>query len=495
LTFRLRVLLTGTLAFVAPLVVYVLSLHHGVDYWDTGELQTVPYILGIPHPTGFPAYVIIGWIWSHAVPFADPATRMNLLSAVGMSTAAFALYAVLVELSIEPVFAFGAAFVFACTRVPWEHATRADVHALALAAVTLAFWMALRWSRTGSVRALVACALTAALALAIHSGMILVVPGIALVALGRRPPLRVAAAVIGLALVVVVAFYAYLPLRSAAVTAQRLDPTIALGVAPGRPFWDNDHPSTLAGFRTEVGGGEFGAAHALSSVLSPHVLAGIYERYGRYAVGDLALGVVIIAIVGIWPVMRRNAWTGAGLLVGGFLPVLFVLAYTIESDPERYFLPSYWVIGVLLGVGTQLLARAGMPELMRPVIALVGVLFVFVAGASVYANRGAFVQGNSSAREVIDRVRMRTPDDAVLVASWMYATPLAYGAYVEHSLGNRIVLTGWPEDYTRADYRRWLAKHPVIVLSDDIMLRVSGFALRPLDELVGPSVFLMRVQK
>jgi len=131
----------------------------------------------------------------------------------------------------------------------------------------------------------------------------------------------------------------------------------------------------------------------------------------------------------------------------------------------------------------------------RPVAVLVGTLFLFVAGAGIYANRAAFVQGNSSARDVIDRVRAQTPDDAVLVVSWMYATPLAYGAYVEHRLGNRIVLTGWPEDYTQADYRRWLAKRPVIVLSDDSFQRISGFDLRALDEVIGPSLFSMRPRK
>jgi Protein of unknown function (DUF2723) len=491
LTFRLRVALLGLLAFAAPLAVYVFSLHHGVDYWDTGELQTVPYILGIPHPSGFPAYVIFGWVWVHTLAFADPATLMNLFSAIGMSIAAFALFAFLTELGIEPFFALGSAVVFGCTRVPWDHATRADVHAVALAAATLAFWSALRWSRTGSVRALIACAITAACALAIHSGMILVVPGIALVALGRRPSLRTAVATLALGALIVAAFYAYLPLRSAVVTAQHLDPTLTLGVTAGRPFWDNDHPSTFDGFRKEVGGGEFGATHALRTLFDPHVVSGLYERYGRSAIGDLAGGVVVIALFGVFAVMRRSMWTACGLLIGGFLPVLFVLAYTAESDPARYFLPSYWVIGVMLGAGAQWLSRGGMQHTARGVVLLVGTLFLFVAASNVYANRGAFFGGGSEAQSFIDRVRTNTPDNAVLVAAWMYATPLAYGAYVQHSLGNRIVLTGWPEDYTKAEYRRWLAKRPVIVLTDEDLLQLPGFDLRERDALLGPTIFTM----
>src|SRR5450755_2749095 len=79
-----------------------------------------------------------------------------------------------------------AALVFAVTRIPWDHAVHADVHPLALAALGAAFWAALRWGRTGSSRVLIGCAGAAALALAVHSGTILVVPGVVLAALTRR---------------------------------------------------------------------------------------------------------------------------------------------------------------------------------------------------------------------------------------------------------------------------------------------------------------------
>ena len=32
--------------------------------WDTAEFQTVGPVLGTAHPTGYPAYVILGWFAS-----------------------------------------------------------------------------------------------------------------------------------------------------------------------------------------------------------------------------------------------------------------------------------------------------------------------------------------------------------------------------------------------------------------------------------------------
>ena len=59
------------ITIVAPVLVGVLAtamgvwrLMPGVGYWDTAEFQTVPAILGTAHPTGYPTYVLLGWLGS-----------------------------------------------------------------------------------------------------------------------------------------------------------------------------------------------------------------------------------------------------------------------------------------------------------------------------------------------------------------------------------------------------------------------------------------------
>ncbi len=53
-----------------------------------------------------------------------------------------------------------------------------------------------------------------------------------------------------------------------------------------------------------------------------------------------------------------------------------------------------------------------------------------------------------------------------VIAPWNYATTLAYGAYVLHALGDRIVLTAGSHQYVKR-YRGWLAQRPIVVVSDD----------------------------
>jgi len=89
----------------------------------------------------------------------------------------------------------------------------------------------------------------------------------------------------------------------------------------------------------------------------------------------------------------------------------------------------------------------------------------------------------------INRVRIVTPPNAIVVAPWLYATALGYGAYVDHRLGGRIVLTADPDEYL-AEYRRWLATRPVIVVSDDDRT-FPGFAAHLLD-VGSPHLYALR---
>ncbi|NIO71864.1 MAG: DUF2723 domain-containing protein, partial [Anaerolineae bacterium] len=47
---------------------------------------------GIAHPTGYPLYTMLGWLWSHVLPLGDVAYRMNLFSALWAAVAVTLLY-------------------------------------------------------------------------------------------------------------------------------------------------------------------------------------------------------------------------------------------------------------------------------------------------------------------------------------------------------------------------------------------------------------------
>src|SRR5919108_3423765 len=70
------------LALLGGLALYGLTCAPGVQGGDSGEFQFVGFILGIPHPPGYPLYALVGRLWTLLLPVGEVAYRMNLLSAV-----------------------------------------------------------------------------------------------------------------------------------------------------------------------------------------------------------------------------------------------------------------------------------------------------------------------------------------------------------------------------------------------------------------------------
>jgi hypothetical protein len=114
---------------------------------------------------------------------------------------------------------------------------------------------------------------------------------------------------------------------------------------------------------------------------------------------------------------------------------------------------------VLAGYGGSWIAQR-LPLLRRSMPLVVAVMAV----ALLILNRGTFGQlHDPGAQAVIDTVVEKTPGNAVLIAPWLYATPLAYAAYVEHRLGHRILDCAWLADEA-AMVPQWMKTRPVYVV-------------------------------
>jgi hypothetical protein len=481
LSLRLRSTTAILPAFLVALAVYVASLQGDVAGWDTADLQTVPYILGIPYPTGFPGYVLLGWVWIHALPLGSVAWRLNLLGAVASAGTAAALAALLLELGASVPIAFATAAAYALAGIPWSHATYVDVHPIAFCAIAWAAVFALRSGRSGAWRAGAACIAAGTTALACDNTTVLMLPGLALMVFARRPPLRLAAVALGLALAAIAATYAYLPLRSAAVTAARSDPTLSLGVPPGRPYWDDGHPATWSGFRRVVTGSDFQPQAALAHIGGPRALGAFSTTFVPGAVRELGWPFAACAVVGWVLLAGRMPRVALGLVLLGSLPVLFAGAYVVESVPSRYYLPGYFAIAAAAGY-----AVAGLDAVLTGPrrAALLGALaLAWSVQIAVDVRAGALLfdqPADRSGSAWIALIAAVTPPRAIVVARWNAATTLAYGAYVQHALGDRIVLTAGPHEF-QASYRKWIAQRPLVVVSA-VPLRFPGFRVSDLGD-------------
>ncbi len=76
----------------------------GIGFGDWGEMTTVPHVLGVAHPTGYPTYIVLAWL-AELVPIGSIAFRANLLSAVYVALTLATLSLISLRLGVRPLLA------------------------------------------------------------------------------------------------------------------------------------------------------------------------------------------------------------------------------------------------------------------------------------------------------------------------------------------------------------------------------------------------------
>lgn len=441
---------------VALLTVYRTTLLPGVGNWDTAEAQTVLPLMGTMHPTGFPAYVLLGWLASVVLtPMGSPALRINFLSALLVAVAIVTLMAALRRLGVGLVVAVAVAVGFSLTPIVWQIAVAADVHALHLALLGVLVVSLLRWAslvdawradpradrRRAADRALVLAAGVLGVALANHALAALLVPAVAWYVHAVEPELRqrrrLLAGTIAACLGVAAVLYLELPLRAGPFRAPLVygDPATPIGfldVVLARQFTGGatgllvDPVGRLAAFVTLL----LDQLGPLAAVL-PFALAATVVRHPRYA---------------------RLSGLAAGLTC------LFAVSYE-NADIGRYYLGPAFFAWTWLGIlATELLTLA--PRALTaarlagvrhgPSIAALGLAALLLAptGAGLAGRWQAVDRSRDTTASIwLDEAFSVIEPHAVVVSWWSYSTTLWYGTLVEGRRADITVI----DDRTRLD--------------------------------------------
>jgi hypothetical protein len=144
----------SVLVGAAFFLVYAAGACPTIYVGDSGELVAAVDVLGVPHPTGYPLYVLLGKLWTLLVPIGSVAYRMSLFSAATAAAACALLYRLCRALQIHPVAALTAAGLLGFGESFWGEANVQRVYSLNALFVVLATAAALRWHRERSTRAL-----------------------------------------------------------------------------------------------------------------------------------------------------------------------------------------------------------------------------------------------------------------------------------------------------------------------------------------------------
>jgi hypothetical protein len=411
--------LVGLVAFVAAR----LAMLPGLGYWDTAELQTVAPLLGTAHPTGFPTYVLIGWVVNAVLtPFGEPALRMNLFAGLSVAVAAVVTVDLVRVLTRSLPLGVLAGLALALTGIVWDIGTHAEAHALHLAFVAILLRLLVAWEGRRRDRTLVIAAIVFGLAAGNHSLTLLLAPPIALFVLAvepgiiRRPALI--AGCIGVAILTVTLVYLELPLRAG--------PLFTPGtLIYGRPdTWDGFWYVALA---EQFRGAVIGPFDDLPGKVGA-LVGRTVDAYGPLAaLLPLAFGATAF---------RRPSYA---LLTGSAVAITCFFAASYENAMiERYYVgPALmgWTWVAILAERLVVLAGITAEDRRRPhpVIATALAALLMVPTLVALPSRFYVVDRSAQdgARRWVDQAFAAMQPDAVVVSWWSYSTPLWYAQLVE----------------------------------------------------------------
>lgn len=344
-------------AFLAALVLYLLTLCPTVYVAGTGENATAAATLGVPHPPGFPLFCLLGRLAVIAAPGA-PARAVNGLAALAGALAAAVLAWLVARLTGRALAGAAAGLFFALSRTVWSQAVIAEVYTLSalLLALELALVLAVRGDlggggegrpgRRAAERAFLAFAFVLGLGLSLHPMHALFVPGyvLLLATAPRRIHPRVLAAGAGF-FALGFSLHLYAPLRS------QHDPVLDWG--------DPERWSSFIGYLT--------AAQYRGRMFSLSTRAVGENVIGCGRILLAAWGPVLLVLVPVGAVIlaRRRPALAAALGLMALADLVFAVNYDIPWEIEVYYIPFVLVAAVTAGFAlAALLDRARIPGIV-----------------------------------------------------------------------------------------------------------------------------------
>lgn len=452
------------------LIVYATTIAPTISHTDSGELAAVAYTGGVAHPTGYPLFTLLGWLWSR-IPVGNTALLLNILC---MLFVAGGVYFFSKSIGIlfgswrvrikglprngqervmvgQYLAQTGGALFLAFSHTVWMQSTSIEVYSLHMLLLCLNLYLLLmaHLSPAGSLKPWLWVAGGLALGFSNHLSFFAILGPTAFFFFRhqgfRKEAFVTLAKMLALFIPILALIYLYLPLRA--------------GAGPALNWGD---PSNGEQFWYHVSGRQF----RVWMFTGMDAFIEDFKGFFLALPGEFFFSLILI-LPGLWYAIKKKRpffhAIGSMMLVN----LLYACNYHIK-DPEPYFIPTFMVLAIWMAMGIRFLwVHAQIPNAFRPGLALVLGLFLVL---QVGLNHGRVNQGDQWQYEDYAMVALKSlPPHAVVVSkSWdFFVAPAYYLQYVE----------GIRQDVTIIEYqmlhdRHWYPNH----------LRTNDIALTtPLD--------------
>lgn len=346
------------------LIIYIITLAPSVMQIDTGELAAVQAIGGIAHPTGYPLFTILGYLFLHIpLPFTK-IYQANILAAVYCAASAVFI-AKAIHLLIDYSIALKSenikqkkgnrrgesdSFVYSHTEkitasifgvliiglnsTFWMQSTSTEVYSLQALLFAIILYTASRF-HTSANPSLRECLLLAAASLGFtnHMTTLLTIPGLIYLYFSKmgfgKESLKRIPLLLGVSAFIIILFYSYLYIR-----------------ASQNPMLSWGDTASLDNLIRHISGKQysvwlFSSVEEAKKQLSNYI-SSLPSVFGYFP--------LLFTLYGIPFIYRQNRKLFHFLLITYIFSVLYTVNYSIH-DIESYFLLSHIMLGIMASFG------------------------------------------------------------------------------------------------------------------------------------------------
>lgn len=400
------------LSFLIPLVVYVLTLAPDVYFTDSGELASVATSLGIAHPTGYPLFTLVGYLWANILPWS-PIYNLNLMAA--FATAASSMFLFLSLLTLFSNFrlitkvarhvsefnnlllALFISFGYSFALTTWQQATSVEVYSLQLLLINTFVFVTIKayYSEQKSDIFLILSGFVLGLGFANHLTSFMLIPAGLIIFFAKTKTMnsnsryKLLAYIIGATLLGVL-LYLYLPIRSAQSPLFN---------------WGEVHRS-FDKFIYHVTGAQYQVWMFSDSAASKEN----FKLFFELIPSQLTWIGVLFLFYGFYVLFRGSKTIFWALISTAILCVLYSMNYSIH-DIDSYFVTAYVVLFIIVGLAAK--------QLINYQVNLV-YLFAFIPIFNLYSHYET--SDLSKDRTVSEYYRLVTesaePNAIIISAQW-----------------------------------------------------------------------------
>ncbi|MEA3441833.1 MAG: DUF2723 domain-containing protein [Chloroflexota bacterium] len=500
-------LFTALACFVASLALYIRTLTPGLLPGDSGEFQTLAYLLGHTHPTGYPVYLVLAKLTTF-IPLGDAAYRVNLFSAVMGALTVAAVY--LCGRSLVRYRALAVVGAAALTVSPtfWSQALIAEIYTAGAAFLALIILALVWWDQAESSTALFIAGLLGGLSLGVHMSVVLLAPAVMLFLLlywrcGKRMWITgIIGAVVGVLLTVFI--FWLIDLHNP--TANYFNSIIE----PSRSAWSlaaDDIDGTLERLLFGWSARQF-RSFMFANV--PGVTSVQAAAYWINLPSELSRMILALAFIGAAALLVRRWRVGLLLLVALATQLFCFFNYEIW-DLYVFYIPSYVLLtllavpgmGAIIDLGRVALRGIVSPEKIRRVdLGLVGAVTLLVSGFAVWPvfepQQEAVIAGevpfdfdeypvyDENLGHFVYAAVLKMPSEAIVFTDWDMVWPFYYTAHIIEGRRDLTFIEIYPADdvdgvadsvieYVTTN----VTTHPIYFSERESALTEAGFDFTP----------------